>query len=138
MTKVLFVCVGNSCRSQMAEAIAKRRGEGKVETWSAGSSPLGWIAPFTYTVMEEKGFSLQGQWSKRLKDVPAAEMDVVVTMGFEVSCPLPSNFKGRRVEWQIPDPFGAGVDVYRDSRDLIEDAVRELLCDIQAPKDKKD
>jgi len=116
----------------MAEGFANQLGEGRVTAWSAGSSPLGWIAPYTYLVMQEKGISLDGQWSKRLEDVPAAGMDVVVTMGGEVECLLPPRFKGRRVEWEIPDPFGAGVELYREARDLAEDHVRALLTEIMA------
>jgi arsenate reductase len=79
--KILFVCVGNSCRSQMAEAFANHLGNGKVQASSAGSAPLGTIIPETHEVMKEKGISLEGQWSKGLPDVPVAEMDAVVSMG---------------------------------------------------------
>ncbi len=129
--RVLFVCVGNSCRSQMAEAFANQLGQGRVQASSAGSAPLGWIARDTYTVMREKGLSLDGQWSKRLRDVPVAEMDVVVGMGCEVRCPVPVGFKGRVIEWSIPDPFSGDLDRYRATRDLIEAHVRDLLAEIE-------
>ena len=132
VVKILFRCVGNSCRSQMAEAFTRRLGKGRIAAWSAGSSPLGWIAPYTFMVMEENGVSLNGQWSKRLQDVPAAEMDLVVFMGPEVICALPAGFKGRRAEWEIPDPFGAPVELYREVRDLIEKRVRTLLDELGA------
>jgi arsenate reductase len=96
--KVLFVCVGNSCRSQMAEALANHCGKGRVRAWSAGSRPLGEIIPQTYEVLEEKGISLEGHSSKGLNDIPVAEMDVVVGMGCEVACPVPVGFKGRVIE----------------------------------------
>lgn len=127
---ILFVCVGNSCRSQMAEALANRLGEGKVRAWSAGSHPLDEIVPETFQVMSEKGISLEGQWSKGLWEVPVAEMDVVVGMGCEVECPVPVGFKGRIVEWNIPDPFGHDLAFFRTVRDLIERQVEALLRDL--------
>jgi arsenate reductase (thioredoxin) len=114
----------------MAEGFANHHAAGCVKAWSAGASPLGWIAPYTFTVMEEKGICLDGQWSKRVQDVPAADMDVAVYMGVEVACRLPDGFKGRRVDWEIPDPFGSDVEVYRVSRNLIEERVRELLAEL--------
>lgn len=128
--KILFVCVGNSCRSQMAEAFANRRGAGKVRAWSAGSHPFGRILLNTQAVLEEKGISLQGHWSKGLDEVAAQEMDVVVAMGCEVACPLPNGFAGRFIEWDIPDPYGCELDMYRDVRDLIERQVVSLLDEL--------
>ena len=127
---VLFVCVGNSCRSQMAEALALHLGEGRVKAWSAGSSPLGRIVPETFDVLEENGISLDGHSSKSLRDVPVGEMDVVVGMGCEVVCPVPVGFKGRVIEWNIPDPYGRGLESFRGVRDLIERQVRSLLNDL--------
>jgi len=132
--KILFVCVGNSCRSQMAEAWANHLGNGKVQASSAGSHPLGEITGDTYTVMHEKRVSLDGQWSKGLRDVPVAEMDVVVGMGCEVACPVPVGFRGRVVEWDIPDPYARGIDAFREARDLIERQVQALLADLINPK----
>ncbi|HEV2175655.1 MAG TPA: arsenate reductase ArsC [Terriglobia bacterium] len=130
ITNLLFVCVGNSCRSQMAEAFATHLGNGRVRAWSAGSHPLGVIVPATHDVMQEKGISLDGQWSKGLDDVPVAEMDVVVTMGCEVACPVPVGFKGRVIEWNIPDPYGRDLERYRSARDLIEQQVASLLPEL--------
>ncbi len=128
---VLFVCVGNSCRSQMAEALANHLGQGRVRAWSAGSSPLGEIIPQTYEVMREKEISLEGQWSKGLKDVPMGRMDVVVGMGCEVNCPVPAGFKGRVIEWNIPDPYGRDDEYFRSVRDLIERQVKGLLEELE-------
>jgi arsenate reductase len=136
--KVLFVCVGNSCRSQMAEALAKRLGNGRVEAWSAGSSPLGRIVPETFEVLEEKGISLDGHRSKSLRDVPVNDMDVVVGMGCEVVCPVPVGFKGRVIEWNIPDPYGRGMESFRSVRDLIERQVRSLLNDLMGSEEEEE
>jgi arsenate reductase len=118
----------------MAEAWANHLGNGKVQASSAGSHPLGEITGDTYTVMHEKRVSLDGQWSKGLRDVPVAEMDVVVGMGCEVACPVPAGFRGRVVEWDIPDPYARGIDAFREARDLIEQQVQALLADLINPK----
>jgi len=131
--KVLFVCIGNSCRSQMAEAWANRMGKGKVQASSAGSHALGEITHDTYVVMEEKGISLDGQYSKGLRDVNVPEMDVVVTMGCEVECPVPAGFKGRVVEWNVPDPYAFGLPAFRSARDVIELQVQGLLYALLPP-----
>jgi len=127
---LLFVCVGNSCRSQMAEALANHHGNGRVRAWSAGSRPLGEIIPQTYEVMQETGVSLEGHFSKGLKDVPVDEMDVVVGMGCEVACPVPVGFKGRVIEWNIPDPYGRELAFFRSVRDSIQRRVLALLNDL--------
>jgi protein-tyrosine-phosphatase len=131
--KILFVCIGNSCRSQMAEAWANHYGNGRLLAFSAGSHPLGEITAETFEVMREKGISLEGQWSKGLRDVPLAEMDVVVGMGCEVACPVPGGFRGRVVEWNVPDPYARGMDSFRSVRDLIERQVLALLADLIPP-----
>ena len=136
--RILFVCVGNSCRSQMAEAFANHRSTGRVRAWSAGSRPLGTIIPRTRVVLEEKGISLERQWSKGLSDVPLEEMNVVVSMGNEVDFPLPQGFSGRFIEWNIPDPYGYDLGDYRGIRDLIERKVALLVTELQsatAPQD---
>ena len=127
---ILFVCVGNSCRSQMAEALANHLGQGRVRAWSAGSHPLGEITPETYEVMAEKGITLEGQWSKGLRDVPIDEMDIVVGMGCEVVCPVPAGFQGRVIEWNIPDPYSRDLAFFRSVRDLIERQITALLSDL--------
>lgn len=129
--KVLFVCLGNSCRSQMAEALANHLGQGKVCAWSAGSTPLGIILSETHEVLKEKGITLEGHWSKGLKEVPVAEMDVVVGMGCEVECPVPTGFKGRVIEWNIPDPYGRNLAYFRGVRDRIERQVTMLLAELE-------
>ena len=134
---VLFVCIGNSCRSQMAEAFANKHGEGNVRAWSAGSSPLGEITPKTYEVMREKGMDLAEHWSKGLRDVPTEKMDVVVGMGCEVTCPVPIGFKGQVIEWNIPDPYGLGLDYFREVRDLIEGHVKALVASLEESRKSK-
>lgn len=119
----------------MAEALANRHGNGQVKSWSAGSAPLGRIVPQTFEILAEKGISLDGHWSKGLKDVLVNDMDVVVGMGCEVVCPVPVGFKGRVIEWNIPDPYGRGMDNFRSVRDLIERQVIALLNDLRRSKE---
>jgi arsenate reductase len=131
LRKILFVCVGNSCRSQMAEAFANRLGAEKFQVWSAGSHPLGTILPRTRTVLKEKGIMLDAHWSKGLREVPAEQMDVVVSMGYDVQCLLSSGFKGRFIQWDIPDPYGEDLDSFRGIRDMIEQQVSSLFDELQ-------
>jgi len=127
------VCVGNSCRSQMAEAFARHLGGDAVRASSAGSHPLGWILPDTIAVMAEKGIALDGQRSKGVGEVRVDRMDVVVGMGCEVECPVPVGFKGRVIEWNIPDPYARDLDFFRQVRDQIEAEVQALLASILTP-----
>jgi arsenate reductase len=115
----------------MAEALANHLGAGKVRAFSAGSNPLGVISHGTHEVLREKGITLEGHSSKGLQDVPISEMDVVVEMGYGVTCPVPADFKGRLIQWNIPDPYGLDLDHFRDVRDLIENEVRALLADLE-------
>ena len=136
MVKILFLCYGNSCRSQMAEALANQFGGGKVRSFSAGTHPLGVISSDTRAALGEKGITLEGHWSKGLEDVPVSDMDVVVEMGFGVKCKLPADFKGQLIKWQIPDPFSLGLEHFRDVRDLIESEVRSLLANLEIQNSK--
>jgi arsenate reductase len=114
----------------MAEAWANYYGKGRVEAYSAGSHAYGTIIDDTHSVMKEKGISLEGQRSKGLREVPLAEMDIVVRMGHEVECPVPEGFNGRVVDWNIPDPYAHGREIFQDVRDLIEEEVLALLADV--------
>ena len=124
--KILYVCVGNACRSPMAEAWANYHGKGRVEAHSAGMYPYGRIVNETYDVMLEKMIPLDGQCSKGLRDVEVMQMELVVRMGKEVTFVPPEGFKGRVLDWDIPDPYARG---WRTSAlsDLIEQHVLGLL-----------
>jgi arsenate reductase len=126
MKRVLFVCVENSNRSQMAEAFARLHGDGKVEAFSAGSRPSGRINPKAIAAMHDLGYDLTTHQSKGLEAFNGQKMDVVVTMGCGDACPLV--VAERREDWQIPDPRSMEPDEFRQVRDLIEAKVRELLA----------
>jgi len=127
--KILFVCVENARRSQMAEAFAETYGYGKVEVYSAGSSPSPQIDPLVIEVMKEKGIDLSSKRPKGLNDLPPVEMDYLITMGCEEACPAVLSKK--TIEWDIPDPKGKPIDVYREVRDIIEEKVKTLFEEIK-------
>lgn len=123
--KVLFVCIENSNRSQMAEAFARQLGQGKVEAYSAGSRPSGRVNPRAVEFMSEIGYHLGMHQSKGLEALPEVEFDAVVTMGCGDECPV---VRARRHEdWVIPDPKELPPDEFRAVRDLIQRKVHELL-----------
>jgi len=126
--RILFVCVENSNRSQMAEAFARLHGDDWVEAHSAGSRPSGRINPRAAQFMREVGYDLTAQESKSLDAFNGTEMDVAVTMGCGDACPLVR--AGRREEWNIPDPKELPDDEFREVRNLIERKVQELLASL--------
>jgi protein-tyrosine-phosphatase len=123
--RILFVCVENSNRSQMAEAFARRIGGARVEAFSAGSRPSGRVNPRAIEAMREKGVDLTKHGSKSLADLPAVEFDAAVTMGCGDACPSVS--AKVREDWSIPDPREMLPEEFRGVRDLIEARVRSLL-----------
>ena len=128
MKRVLFVCVENSNRSQMAEAFARMHGVGRVEAFSAGSRPSGRINPKAVEAMREVGYDLTAHTSKGLDDFNGREFDAAVTMGCGDECPLV--LARQRVDWQIPDPREMPPEQFREVRDLIERKVKELLASL--------
>lgn len=123
--KVIFVCVENSNRSQMAEAFARMHGEGRIEAYSAGSRPSGRVNPKAVEAMRELGYDLTTHTSKGLDDFNNQEVDVAVTMGCGDECPLVR--ARRREDWQIPDPRDMTPEEFRRVRDLIERKVKDLI-----------
>jgi len=126
--RIVFICVENARRSQMAEGFAEALGREDVEIYSAGSNPSSQIDPSVIEVMKEKGIDLGTKRPKGLDDLPPIEMDYLVTMGCEESCP--AVLAKKTIEWEIPDPKGKSMDVFRDIRDRIENKVRDLLKEI--------
>ena len=129
---MVFVCVENARRSQMAQGFAEAYGHEKVEVYSTGSRPSQQIDPLVIEVMEEKGIDLSGKRPKGLNDLPPVEMDYLITMGCEETCPAVLSKK--IIEWEIPDPKGKPIDVFREVRDLIEDRVTTLLKEMRGQK----
>lgn len=129
MKRLLFVCVENSNRSQMAEAFARMHGQGAIEAASSGSRPSGRINPKAIAAMQELGYDLTTHASKGLDAFNGQEVDVAVTMGCGDECPLV--VARRREDWQIPDPRDMTPEQFRGVRDLIERKVRELLASLE-------
>ncbi len=124
--KILFVCIENSNRSQIAEAFAKMLGGGAVESYSAGSQPSGIVNPKAVEFMKEVGYDLSTHRSKGLDEIPAMEYDAVVTMGCGDSCPYV--LAGFREDWGMPDPKLLAPEDFRKVRDLIGKKVKDLLA----------
>jgi protein-tyrosine-phosphatase len=124
--RVLFVCVENSNRSQMAEAFARAHGGDRVAGFSAGSRPSGKVNPRAVRFMKEVGCDLSTHVSKSIDEFEGQDIDVAVTMGCGDACPLVR--ARRREEWQVPDPKELPDDEFRQVRDLIERKVKELLA----------
>ena len=123
---VLFVCVANSCRSQMAEAVAKSLSGGRWDVWSAGSHPSGQLNPTAIQLMQEVGLDLKGHRSKGVEALPKRQWDYLVTMGCGDRCPTVAS--AHRLDWDTPDPVGLPVEESRAIRDRITELVRGLLA----------
>jgi arsenate reductase (thioredoxin) len=128
VTRVLFVCVQNAGRSQMAETLFERAVNGRHEARSAGSQPAGAVHPEVAAAMRELGIELEGRVPRRLEREDAEWADVVVTMGCGDACPY---IPGKRyVDWELPDPAGQGPDTVRRIRDEVDSRVRSLADEL--------
>lgn len=129
MKKVLFVCIENSNRSQMAQAFANIYGAGNVLAFSAGSRPSGRINPKAITAMKELNYDLNTHSSKSLDEVSSeAPFDAVVTMGCGDACPwMPAK---QRIDWQIPDPRDMEPAQFNEVRDTIAEQVKQLITEL--------
>lgn len=126
--EVLFVCVHNAGRSQMAAALLEHHAQGRVLVRSAGSTPADEINPAVVAAMDEVGLDLSEEFPKPLTTEVVEAADVVVTMGCGDACPV---YPGKRyVEWELPDPSGRPVDEVRTIRDEIDRRVRGLLAEL--------
>ena len=128
--RILFVCVENSNRSQMAEAFARIHGGEKIEAYSAGSRPSGRVNPKAVDAMRELGYDLSQHLSKSLDEIPDVQYDLVATMGCGDECPFVR--AKRHEDWNIPDPKNMSPDQFREVRDTIEAKIKALLSQIGA------
>lgn len=125
---LLFVCVENSNRSQMAQAFARMLGGEAVVAFSAGSRPSGVVNPRAIAAMAELDYDLGIHESTSVDSLPEVEFDAVVTMGCGDACPaVPAK---QRLDWQIPDPREMPPEEFREVRDLVRSKVEELLASI--------
>ena len=123
--RMLFLCIENSNRSQMAEALGRMVAPAGVEVYSAGSSPSGKVNPKAVAAMQELGYDMSAHRSKGLNNLPPGVFDVAVTMGCGDACP--AMLAKRRIDWQIPDPKLLSEGDYREVRNLLGRMVRALV-----------
>jgi len=128
LPEVLFVCVHNAGRSQMAAGLLERKGEGQVRVISAGSEPADRLNPAVVEAMDELGIDISAERPKKLEDGMVRESDVVITMGCGDACPI---YPGKRYEdWDLEDPSGKDLETVRGIRDRISQRVDALLRDL--------
>jgi protein-tyrosine-phosphatase len=126
--EVLFVCVQNAGRSQIAAALTEHLAPGKIHVRSAGSAPTGELNPLAVDVLAERGIALIEAYPKPLTDTVLHAADIIITMGCGDTCPI---FPGKRYEdWDVADPDGKTLDEVRDIRDDIQGRVTALLRDL--------
>lgn len=131
MRGILFLCVANSARSQMAEGIARSLAPLGIKIWSAGSRPTS-IRPEAIAVLQEIGIDISGHRSKSVTEIPSSEVDTVITLCGEEECPV---FLGnaRRLHWGLPDPVAAAgsetdrLSAFRETRDELRRRIAELF-----------
>jgi arsenate reductase len=134
LPEVLFVCVHNAGRSQMAAALLNKHAAGRVVVRSAGSTPADEINPRVVTAMREVGLDLGHEFPKPLTDESVRAADVVITMGCGDACPI---YPGKRYEdWELEDPAGKDLDTVRRIRDEIDIRVKALVDQLGAPRSK--
>ena len=134
--KVMFLCIGNSCRSQMAEGFARELGKGIIEPYSAGLSPAG-VNPNAVRVMKEIGIDISNQKSKAIDETLLNTMDIIITLcgRAEASCPM-TPLEIKRIHWPIEDPVGAIeteqeiMDAFRKARDEIKTKIQSLVKEL--------
>jgi protein-tyrosine-phosphatase len=127
MKKILFVCVENAGRSQMAEAFAKYYGEGKIEALSAGTMPSKEVNPLVVEVMREKGIGISNKKPRLVNTQMVQEADIVIVMGCSAQGFCPAPLLKKVVDWGIEDPKGKHIEKVREIRDEIERRVKEII-----------
>jgi arsenate reductase len=128
-SKVLFICLGNSCRSIMAEALARHRCGDRWAAASAGLNPLGFVAPETLEALAEVGVSTAGLHSKGLEEFDLAEYRLLVNLsGYSLKGRIPPTLTPRLIHRPVPDPYGGSLTMYRRSREAIVQVIIQELC----------
>lgn len=128
---VAFVCVHNSCRSQMAEGWAKFYGSDFLTVYSAGTEKYHQVKPLAVKVMEEAGVDMSEHYPKLLEDIPF-EVDILISMGCGAACPF--IICKYEEDWGIEDPSGSSIEAFRLTRDILKEKVLKLIKDIKALK----
>jgi arsenate reductase (thioredoxin) len=126
--RVLFVCIGNSCRSQMAEGFARKYGQGAIEVFSAGLMPAPIVQEDTHRTMTERGVTLEGHQPKGIELMVRETFDVVINMSGSA---LPAMNARQVIDWSVRDPIGQSLGVYRSVAGQIEQLVMRLVTDLR-------
>jgi protein-tyrosine-phosphatase len=131
--EVLFVCVQNAGRSQMAAALLRLRSDGRINVRTAGSSPAEEINPNAVAALEELGVDMSEQFPKPLTDEVVRAADVVITMGCGDACPI---YPGKRYQdWELEDPAGKDLETVRRIRDELDQRIQKLIAELAFPSD---
>ncbi len=130
--KILFLCIGNSCRSQMAEGFAKAYGQDVIEAYSAGMHPIDIVQPLTAKVMLDRGIDLSEHHPKGLLEAPGYPWDLIVNMS---GMPLPPNICPNVLEWIVRDPFREVEGVHNEVADQIENLVQRLILSLRMQRE---
>jgi arsenate reductase len=133
MKRVLFVCVENAGRSQMAEAFTRKYSDGKVKALSAGTMPAEEVNPVVIQVMQEKGIDLAVKKPKAITRQMVEEADMIIVMGCSAEGFCPAPLLNKVIDWQIEDPKDKPTEKVREIRDEIESRVRKLISEIDNP-----
>lgn len=128
MKRVLFVCYGNACRSQMAEAFARTYGSDVIVAASAGVNPAMWVAPDTMRAMAEKNIDLRDHFPKSIRHMSRAQFDLVINMSGRA---LPESLGPNVLAWDVEDPVVVRYDEHCEIRDQIERMVMQLIVDLR-------
>jgi arsenate reductase len=136
-TKVLFVCIGNMCRSPMAEGFAHKYGRDVVDVYSAGTRATGRVSEDAIEIMRELKIDISKQVSNGLDAVPVGEMDIVVSMApVHARSLVPHGFQGKTIDWKVEDPVGKSLPVFRRVRDRLNVLVKQLVDDVRRERDR--
>ena len=129
--RIAFICIGNMCRSQMAEGLARHLGGENLVVESAGTHPTGQVSPAAVTAMSELGIDISQQLSKGIPEIDLAAADVIVSMAPEPAHSLaPGGFEGSLLDWDVPDPIGYPVEIFRFVLQDILHRVEGLLAEL--------
>lgn len=126
--KVLFLCIGNSCRSQMAEGFGRKYGADVMDVASAGLAPISFVDPLTVKTMKECGIDISGHYPKDIAGAPFQPWDLVVNMS---GLPMPSGFAGQLLVWDVRDPFRFSEQVFQEVARHVEGLVQSLVLTLR-------
>jgi arsenate reductase len=136
-TKVLFVCIGNMCRSPMAEGFAHKFGGDIVEVYSAGTHATGMVSEDAIELMRELKIDISRAVSNGLDAVPVGKMDIVISMApVSARALVPPGFAGKTIDWKVEDPIGKSLTVFRRVRDQLQVLVKQLVDEIRRERER--